>query len=168
MPDFFSFQQGNETRARPGQDQSPLLGRFRAVPRPAVSHARPRADSQLGLLSAGHRGSVHVGYGALLAAELEDESDEAEDGSDSDDCLEGSGAGKLRVFAHRIGRTIEDLWVSPRSGAVKRAVNTWWKRWTLLVVLPAVLVSSFNPFFSPSSLGAHLVPAVRSRRTLRC
>jgi hypothetical protein len=94
MPPFFSFDQGTETHPRynPANDASPLLGRFRAVPRwggfgggggPAPTTNR----GQLGLLSrAGGRGgwggSVHVGYGAvLLATELDgDEDDDEEDG----------------------------------------------------------------------------------------
>ena len=40
------------------------------------------------------------------------------------------------------GRLIRDLWLEPKKVAIARAVERWWRRWALLVVLPAVLVSS--------------------------
>ena len=70
MPSFFQFTQGTESRFRPN-DTSPLLGRFRAVP--PRSDLGPRRHSSLGLLAetlGNGRGSVHVGYGAVIAAEL--------------------------------------------------------------------------------------------------
>ncbi len=137
MPDFFSFTQGTETNPRfRTSDASPLLGRFRAVPQPA-HHAHGRRNS---LLTAGWRGSVHVGYGALLARELEEEEDvdddDDTDGSDGDDGGIAWGGRLLR----RTLRRMHDLWVSPKAGAVRKAADKWWTRWTLLVVLPAMLV----------------------------
>ncbi|KAL3958664.1 hypothetical protein ACCO45_006826 [Purpureocillium lilacinum] len=105
MPSFFQFTQGSETRFRPADASSPLLGRFRA----------------LGLLAdrvGDGRGSVHVGYGALLAAELEAEAAAADD-DDDDDGNGGNG--------------------DPRQTAVRRVVERWWSRYGLLVFLPALL-----------------------------
>lgn len=158
MPSFFSFQQGSENvqNIRYGTETSPLLGRFRAVPRPSdldrSSSRRPRSTSQLGLLSAGWRSSVHVGYGALIAAELEAAEDE--EGDDGDDEDEGEGESESDVFSpgrtrpsrfarriRRVAKRINDTWVNPKAGAVRRTVDLWWSRWGVLVVLPAALVS---------------------------
>jgi len=157
MPSFFSFQQGSETvqNIRYGTEASPLLGRFRAVPRPShldrSSPRRARSASQLGLLSAGWRGSVHVGYGALVAAELEAAADdEAEDGDDeeeeeSDAFLPGQPrASRIVRRLRRLARRIDDTWVNPKAGAVRKTVDRWWSRWGVLVVLPAALVG--RPF----------------------
>ncbi|RDA82460.1 hypothetical protein CP532_4381 [Ophiocordyceps camponoti-leonardi (nom. inval.)] len=110
---FFQFTQGTESRTRPS-DSSPLLGRYRAVPPPRGSDR---------LLAGEGRGSVHVGYGALIAAALDGDDDE----DDEDD-------------GRRNGRWFRDLWVAPRQSAVKRAVDRWWRLYGLVVVLPAVLV----------------------------
>ncbi|KAK0731362.1 hypothetical protein B0H67DRAFT_597262 [Lasiosphaeris hirsuta] len=135
MPSIFSFQQGSESvqHIRYHTEASPLLGRFRAVPRPSelerASPRRPRSPSQLGLLSAGWRGSVHVGYGALVAAGLGGEADDEEE--------DGEGRGLRRV--RRVLRRLDNTWVNPKASAVKRAVDLWWSRWGVLVVLPAAL-----------------------------
>ena len=149
MPDFFHFTPGKETsRAarRQAADASPLLGRFRAVPRTRDA-LRTHAQDQLGLLGApGNRGSVHVGYGALVAAGLQAEeqrsgrNDEDDDSSDEDG---GGGANLLcrqRRFWSRACKRLNDLWISPRQTAVNRALDTWWGRWGNLVFLPAGLV----------------------------
>jgi len=133
MPSFFQFTQGTESRARP-HDSSPLLGRFRAVP-PRDGLPR-RRSSQLGLLSAGARGSVHVGYGALLAAELDDaDSDDSDSDLDADDDDDG-----VRGLWRRAVRRQVNLWVDPKQGAVKKVVDVWWSRYGLLVLMPAALV----------------------------
>ncbi|UKZ75527.1 hypothetical protein TrVFT333_003214 [Trichoderma virens FT-333] len=133
MPAFFQFTQGSESRARP-TDSSPLLGRYRAVPpRPGIGPRRP--SSPLGLL-AGHYGngreSIHVGYGAVIAAEIEA-------GLLSD----GSGDADRAVSDSRWERLWQgyfiDLFVDPRPSAVKRVVDRWWSRYGLLVFLPAAL-----------------------------
>src|SRR4051812_13977842 len=145
MPSFFSFQQGSETvqNIRYGTEASPLLGRFRAVPRPSDldrgSPRRARSASHLGLLSAGWRGSVHVGYGALVAAELEAAAveDEADDGDDEEEegLLTGRpAAGRMASGLRRWARRIDDTWVNPKAGAVRRTVDRWWSRWGVLVV----------------------------------
>ncbi|KAK0631724.1 hypothetical protein B0T14DRAFT_532351 [Immersiella caudata] len=154
MPSFFSFQQGSETvqNVRYGTEASPLLGRFRAVPRPSDldrSPRRARSSSQLGLLNAGWRGSVHVGYGALVAAELEaaaaeeeadDGDDEEEEGAEGMGLLTGGpGAGRLVRGLRRLVRKVDDTWVNPKAGAVRRTVDRWWSRWGVLVLLPAAL-----------------------------
>ncbi|PFH57984.1 hypothetical protein XA68_14308 [Ophiocordyceps unilateralis] len=117
---FFQFTQGTEAHTRPN-DSSPLLGRYRAVlPRHGHRGAgRLSANDRLG-----GRGSVHVGYGALMAAELaEDDDEEQQQHADP----------SLRAW-------LLHLWVVPRQSAVKRVVDRWWSRYGLLVVLPAVLV----------------------------
>ncbi len=111
MPSFFSFQQGSERaqNVRYPSEASPLLGRYRAVPRPSDRAAAARGggggrgllvSGQTGLLSAdpAWRGSVHVGYGALAAAaaaEQEEEGDGDDEGEDSDEDGEDGGAGCL-------------------------------------------------------------------------
>lgn len=162
MPSFFSFQQGSESsHLRYTADASPLLGRFRAVPRP--EHTSPRrsglgagnrdSQSRIGLLSAGWRGSVHVGYGAVLARELdEDDEDEYDDDDIDEDDEDGEGhiyyekggLARLAWWCRRWARRMEDTWVTPRASAVKRTVDLWWSRWAVLVVLPASLVSFPN------------------------
>ncbi|KAK4218265.1 hypothetical protein QBC37DRAFT_369212 [Rhypophila decipiens] len=143
MPTFFSFQQGSENaqNVRYHAEASPLLGRFRAVPRPSERTPRQtRSNSHLGLLSAGYRGSVHVGYGALVAAGLESgDSDDEFDSADEEELLE---AGGFPLWAHRLRRFIHkmnDLWVNPKASAVTKLVDVWWSRWGVLVVLPAAL-----------------------------
>ncbi|KAI0126507.1 hypothetical protein BJ170DRAFT_628954 [Xylariales sp. AK1849] len=135
MPNFFPFIPGTETSRTARQhasESSPLLGRFRAVPR---SSDRPRGSStsHLSLLAAGGRGSVHVGYGALVAAGLESDSDEYNSDEDHDE-ING-----WEKAARTVRRSVQDLWVAPRQGAVKRVVGSWWRRWGLLVLLPAGL-----------------------------
>lgn len=137
MPSFFQFTQGTESRVRPN-DSSPLLGRFRAVPpRPEFG---VRRNSQLGLLSdrlAAGRGSVHVGYGAILAASLGDSDSE-------DECIRRDGRLEvpetLTVWEWLWQKWVIDLWVEPRQSAVKKVVDRWWSRYGLLVFLPAILV----------------------------
>jgi len=160
MPTIFSFQQGSESsHLRYTADASPLLGRFRAVPRPEHASQRRSGPSissdgraRRGLLSAGWRGSVHVGYGTLLSTELgdedEDDYDDDEDDGDDDDedgshvYYEKSRLARLVWWARRLARKTEDTWVTPRASAVKRVVDQWWSRWAVLVVLPASLVST--------------------------
>ncbi|UNI23386.1 hypothetical protein JDV02_009208 [Purpureocillium takamizusanense] len=144
MPSFFQFTQGSESRFRPADASSPLLGRFRAVP-PRPGLERHRRHSQLGLLAdrvGDGRGSVHVGYGALLAAELEAEADDDDDDDDGSH-HRGDGDGGFddgRSIAQRLWQAyVVDLWIDPRQTAVKRVVERWWSRYGLLVFLPALL-----------------------------
>lgn len=153
MPSFFSFEQGNESRARfPATDTSPLLGRFRAVPRDGrVSTNTTNRRGSLGLLTrASWRNSVHIGhgYGALLAAGLEDEyggggGSGSGAGSSSDDRDEDEFEDETRPrwtrWCRRRWRKVEDLWITPRQSAVRKVTCAWWSRWLLLVVLPAAL-----------------------------
>ncbi|KAH7319990.1 hypothetical protein B0I35DRAFT_502219 [Stachybotrys elegans] len=142
MPSFFQFTQGSESRVRP-HDASPLLGRFRAVPpRPSPRDTLRRRPSQLGLLSdrlvaAAGRGSVHVGYGALIAAQLDDEAADFPGGPDVQD--EEQPPDGLSRGQWLWQRWVVDLWVAPRQLAVKRVVERWWSRYGLLVFLPALL-----------------------------
>lgn len=156
MPTIFSFEQGNE-RSRYPTDSSPLLGRFRAVPRaPGGGGTASNRRGSLGLLSrASWRGSVHVGYGstALLAAGLgDDESDESDDDDDDEsndsDAAGGEGydgAGgrrrrkRLAAWCRRKWKRMDDLWINPKQGAVRRVASVWYSRWFVLVVLPAAL-----------------------------
>ncbi|KFA63884.1 hypothetical protein S40285_06804 [Stachybotrys chlorohalonatus IBT 40285] len=141
MPSFFQFTQGTESRVRP-VDTSPLLGRFRAVPPPPATRAAlRRRSSQLGLLSdrlvaSAGRGSVHVGYGAIIAAQLDDDHDD----DDEIDAHDGPpGFDELSRWQWLWQRYIIDLWVNPRQAAVKRVVDKWWSRYGLVVFLPALL-----------------------------
>ena len=144
MPAFFSFEQGNETRTRYPTDTSPLLGRYRAVPRNPDGRSNRRGS--LGLLThESWRGSVHIGYGtsALLATGLDDD---ANDESDDDDDLlyDGSeGFGRRKQLAvwwcRKKWKRINDLWITPTQGAVKAVTSVWYSRWFVLVVLPAAL-----------------------------
>lgn len=134
MPTFFQFTQGSESRVRP-TDSSPLLGRYRAVP------PRPRRPSSpLGLLSAHHengRDSIHVGYGALIVAEIEAGLLDGRDGSGAGDITED---GEPRSRWERLWQSyFINLFVNPRPSAVKRVVDRWWTRYGLLVLLPAAL-----------------------------
>lgn len=151
MPSFFSFQQGSENvqNIRYGTEASPLLGRFRAVPRPSEldrsSPRRARSANHVGLLSAGYRGSVHVGYGALIAAELEAEDDGGDGGDDEFEVDDFALSGWSRTawvvrWLRRRAREVDNTWVNPKASAVKRTVDVWYTRWGALVVLPAVLV----------------------------
>lgn len=160
MPSFFSFEQGNESRVRfPATDTSPLLGRFRAVPRDGRAHSTTTTTTtnrrgSLGLLTrASWRNSVHIGhgYGALLAAGLAD--DHHQDGSgggggggsssddrDEDDLFEDETKPRWARWCRRWWKKkVEDLWITPRQAAVRKATRMWWSRWLLLVVLPAAL-----------------------------
>lgn len=156
MPTIFSFEQGNE-RSRYPTDSSPLLGRFRAVPRTGGGGNGNTASNRrgsLGLLSrASWRGSVHVGYGstALLAAGLgdDDETDESDESDDDDDeapggeGYDGAGGGRRRkrlaAWCRRRWKRMDDLWINPKQGAVRRVASVWYSRWFALVVLPAAL-----------------------------
>lgn len=167
MPSFFSFVQGSERaqHVRYHAEASPLLGRFRAVPRPPPTTDRgllprragtaPPATAGLGLFSTepGNRGSVHVGYGALIAAAAEQEEEEGPDDDDEDDddgdedwegagvcCGNGRGLRKGARRMRRGLRQLHDTWVDPKASVVRRLVDVWWSRWGTLVVLPALLV----------------------------
>lgn len=153
MPTIFSFEQGNEQRSRYPTDSSPLLGRFRAVPRSDTRAGASNRRGSLGLLSrASWRGSVHVGYGAtaLLTTGLgdDDESDESDyDDDDSDaaggEGYDGAGHGRRRkrlaAWCRRRWKRMDDLWINPKQGAVRRVASVWYSRWFVLVVLPAAL-----------------------------
>lgn len=62
---------------------------------------------------------------------------EASDDS-SIDCQDGDAVGLVKGLS----RTLRDLWLDPKQAAVGRVVDKWWTRWTVLVVLPAALVSA--------------------------
>lgn len=138
MPTFFQFTQGTESRVRP-TDSSPLLGRYRAVPpRPGIGQRRP--SSPLGLLSSHYengRESIHVGYGALIVAEIEAArlGSLGNSGIGDDEALAGMSRWERLWQGYFI-----DLFVDPRPSAVKRVVDRWWSRYGLLVFLPAALV----------------------------
>lgn len=159
MPDFFPFIPGSEASRAARQhaaDSSPLLGRFRAVPR-TRNTPRSHAQGQLGLLGvAGNRGSVHVGYGALLTAGLDDEDEDDMNNNTSNDDSDSDGDKTLirrqRRFWRGVAWRLNGLWISPRQSAVKRALDTWWGRWWNLVFLPAGLVGLI---YSHSSNYAH-------------
>ncbi|WQF87267.1 hypothetical protein CDEST_12281 [Colletotrichum destructivum] len=129
MPSFFQFTQGNESRTRPTSDASPLLGRFRAVPQQSDVPGRRRRSSTLGLFASNNRGSVYVGYGALLSASSLDSYDNGGTRSDWED---------LSAW-ERTWCKISDVWVEPKQSAVKGVVDVWWSRYGVLVLMPAAL-----------------------------
>lgn len=136
MPTFFSFEQGTEARSRlPAAEASPLLGRFRAVPRdPRSSNRR----GSLGLLTrASWRNSVHVGhgYGALISAGLDDDRTAGGGGDE----LEDETRPAWVRWCRKRWKAIDELWITPKQTAVSRVASAWWSRWLLLVVLPAAL-----------------------------
>ncbi|KAJ4414152.1 hypothetical protein N0V85_003270 [Neurospora sp. IMI 360204] len=156
LPNFFSFEQGSErAQGRYQNESTPLLGRFRAMP--GGPGRRRESDDQMGLLTAGWRGSVHVGYGALMAAAAEGDGEYDDSGSEDEDDSEGDGmldsgflgAGTLhgstltrRVMIKKLNRARRRLyytWVDPKASVIRRVVEHWWSRWFVLVVLPAVL-----------------------------
>ncbi|CAK7237531.1 hypothetical protein SBRCBS47491_010008 [Sporothrix bragantina] len=52
----------------------------------------------------------------------------------------GRRAGRwIRRSIYRTGRHLRNLWLTPKNATVRRAVDRWWSRWTLLVILPAML-----------------------------
>jgi hypothetical protein len=126
MPSFFTFQQGSESRGAlfGGNDSSPLLGRFRAVPN--ANAPRRHRNSLLGTFRGGYGTVIGNSSGSSLAGE--DERRECGD--------DGDGLGLME----RAGRALRDLWLEPKQAAVGRAVDRWWSRWWVLVGLPAVLV----------------------------
>jgi hypothetical protein len=124
MPSFFTFQQGADSRG-PSYDSSPLLGRFRAVPR------SQRNSSLLTLFPTGR--GLGIGYGSLFA-----NTDREGQDSDDEEAVEDEGLGLLG----RLGGTMRDLWIEPKPAVVARTVRRWWVRWFVLAVLPALLVSS--------------------------
>lgn len=143
MPSFFSFEQGNESRAR-HTDASPLLGRYRAVPTSTTSNRR----GSLGLLTRGSwRNSVHVGhgYGALLAAGLggdgsSNSSDNSSENDDDEDRMRADDESRLvRWCRKKWRRKVRDVWITPKQGAVRRISAVWYSRWFVLVVMPAAL-----------------------------
>ena len=130
MPTFFSFQQGTESRARPSADASPLLGRFRAVP------GQGRRGSLLGKrdsLLASLGGSVGYGYGTLFRTRSQE--------TEYEGAAAGEGGGVEEGWLTGLGRRINDVWIEPKQGAVRRVVDRWWMRWGVLFVLPAAIVS---------------------------
>ncbi|CAH0056533.1 unnamed protein product [Clonostachys solani] len=130
MPTYFKFTQGTESRVRPN-DSSPLLGRFRAVP-PRDQQLAASQVNRLGV--AGARGSVHVGYGALVIAGLEGHQNDDEDDDVSTEDLDG-----ISRLERLWQRWVVDLWVHPRQAAVKKIAEKWYTRYGLLVFLPAIL-----------------------------
>lgn len=61
-------------------------------------------------------------------------------GSSSDGNEEGEDVGRVR----RWWALQRDLWLEPKHSAVARIVDRWWGRWSVLVILPAALVSLGN------------------------
>lgn len=142
MPTFFSFEQGNETQTRHPNDTSPLLGRYRAVPRHPDGRGNRRGS--LGLQThESWRGSVHVGYGAtaLLATGLglEDTGDDTDGDDDDYDDFDHDRRKRLVAWCNKRWKGINDLWITPTQGAVRRLTSVWYSRWFVLVVLPAAL-----------------------------
>jgi hypothetical protein len=139
MPSFFTFQQGTESRARPSaQDASPLLGRFRAVP--GARRGSLLGSTREGILKS-IGGSVGYGYGTLFGLPR---GEEALAGGDDVEGGAAGGGGDVGCWGEGgVVGSFADVWIRPRQGAVRRVVERWWRRWGVLVVLPAAIVSSF-------------------------
>ncbi|KAK4170363.1 hypothetical protein QBC43DRAFT_4630 [Cladorrhinum sp. PSN259] len=161
MPTFFSFEQGSEraqnVRHYNTIESSPLLGRFKAVPRqnwssippkPGIGRSRTapgylggsssnhnNSGRGLGVHGAGWRGSVHVGYGAISQEEEEEEEDEESEDED----VEGNARQTCGRRLRRVGRRMKNTWVDPKAAVVRKLVDVWWTRWGVLVLLPASL-----------------------------
>ncbi len=117
MPTIFSFQQGNESRARQNEE-SPLLGRFRAVP---ADEGRERRRSSAKPWFASLRRTYHS-YGALNDSGSDEREDELQE------------AGRFDG--------LRSLLLAPEHDTIKHAVERWWGRWLLLFALPALIVCS--------------------------
>lgn len=39
------------------------------------------------------------------------------------------------------GKGISDIWLQPQQSSVKKLLDRWWRRWFILVVVPASIVS---------------------------
>ncbi|CAL3972399.1 unnamed protein product [Diplocarpon coronariae] len=125
MPSFFAFQQGTESRA-PTSENSPLLGRFRAVP---DAHRQPRRSLSNSLLGSFAGRGLGGRYSSLVFGNA------AGHDNDEGDLVDGEDMGALR----RWGRVLRDLWLEPKHAVVAKVVDKWWTRWAVLAVLPAVL-----------------------------
>jgi hypothetical protein len=124
MPTFFSFQQGNESHV---ENTTPLLGRFRAIPTATTSSTfRGKLFS-----------SVNYGYGTLFRTRST-----SSNGTDTDTYGDGSGEwdAEEEGYGGRIWRNIRDVWIEPRQHAVRRVVEVWYGRWTVLFIVPAAVV----------------------------
>lgn len=116
MPTLFSFQQGNESRVRRDQE-TPLLGRFRAVPAEA---GQQRRRSSGGRWFASFRRISSYNYGTT------------NNGGDTEGQEEVQDVGHFDKFRR--------LLLSPEPDVVKCAIEHWWGRAFLLFVLPALIV----------------------------
>ncbi|PHH49237.1 hypothetical protein CFIMG_006908RA [Ceratocystis fimbriata CBS 114723] len=117
----------------------------------SASHARSMHDN----LERG--GSVHAGYGAIMIPDLEASDNSTSDSSDDSDADGEDNTGlsamrsgparrivawassRLSRAVRRTRRKVVNLYIQPRQGTVKRAVNMWYGRYFVLVLLPALL-----------------------------
>lgn len=119
---FFTFQQGSDSRSIPPPDAHSLrYGRFRAF-----SPASKNSNSNLFSVFSGEFGesSYQAGYGSINIT-TGAEGDETAGDDEPDD----------RWWLDR-------LLISPRRKMVKSMVGLWWRRWAILILLPAVIVCS--------------------------
>ena len=129
MPSFFDFNEGTETGARLGQDSTPLLGRFRAVP---DRNNSLRQKQSVGDLFSNFAGGS-LGYGGLWRTRSNTTEPEQDDWT-TDAELDLSGLGKVM-------RSIKEVWIKPERRAVGWVLDRWWLRWLVMVGLPALIVS---------------------------
>ena len=87
-------------------------------------------------------GSVGYGYGTLFGLNRSQETLDGDEGA-----VEGEGDGGFWEVGGWVGG-LRDVWIHPRQGAVRRVVEVWWRRWAVLIVLPAAIVSSAFPRWS--------------------
>ncbi|KAI9648710.1 hypothetical protein NHQ30_003350 [Ciborinia camelliae] len=135
MPSFFTFQQGSERLGFHITENSPLLGRFRAVPDTHTQHAglhtnlQPHRHRRKSLL-----GFTVDGFGGAFGGRDDD------DEGDVDGCTDDEeGFGGMHKWMRAWMRGMRDLWLDPKQGAVARLVDSWGWRCVVLAVLPAAL-----------------------------
>ncbi|KKA26254.1 hypothetical protein TD95_000045 [Thielaviopsis punctulata] len=135
-------------------DQHPGARRGRGF-----GHSRNTSTNSIGSFAsrdmqqvAQERGAL-AGYGAIMIPDLR-----ATDISDSEDDQEfsfvfaapGDQTRPMRSAAAHVARVLRqarrkivNLYVQPRQGTVKRAINVWYSRYFLMVVVPALLTISW-------------------------
>lgn len=123
MPDFLSFQQGNESRDFFNSERQPRTSRL-------------KTKSSIGNLVDSISRATGAAYGAIIGG--------GEDGGDGEG--ESSGGGGLVGITRRFSG-YGSVWMAdtreilnPKRGVVEKLVRTWWSRAIVLMMLPAGVV----------------------------
>jgi len=163
MPSFFAFQQGSsDSRSLPPSETESLrFGRFRAIP----LHLQQQQRRSVGglftafsepstltrpLLSGvgGGGGRNGLGYGAIDISQNEGAGGNVDDGDDEEDGVDE------RWWLDRV-------LISPRKKTVVWMMERWYRRFGVLVVLPAGIVS---PHLAKATTWRTNGEGMRSRR----